>query len=129
MRATPIVALIAGAVVLGGCHPRATADAVAGQHGRFQGIGLYAPGQMWAQLAGETAPRTSAAARLSDDDEVIVVVDTKTGEVRQCGDLSGYCVTMNPWTQPVAQARAAPVSLVKHADELARPAQAAETRP
>ena len=36
-------------------------------------------------------------ARLSDDEEIIVVIDNQTGEVRQCGDHSGVCVAMNPW--------------------------------
>lgn len=50
-------------------------------------------------------------ARLSDDEHVVVVVDSLTGEIRQCGDLSGYCVGMNPWAKPLGALQTAPVRL------------------
>jgi len=86
--------------------------------GRYVGVGLYAAGRMWSQMAPANPPKDSAASRLDDDEQVIVVVDTRTGEVRQCGALSGYCVGMNPWTRPLAASQSAPIPLAKHARDL-----------
>ena len=88
-----------------------------GAQGRYAGIGTFETGRMWSQTAGVTEPTDPAAARLADDEHVIVVVDTHTGEVRQCGDHSGVCVAMNPWAGKGA-GLAAPVLLKKHAAEL-----------
>jgi hypothetical protein len=52
------------------------------------------------------------------------VVDTETGEVRECGDLSGTCAAFNPWTRAIASGQAAPVALTAHAADLAREAEA-----
>jgi hypothetical protein len=73
---------------------------------------------MWAQLAQAqpTAP-DPAAATLKDDEEIIVVVDTLTGEVRQCGNFSGHCVASNPWAKGAA-VQAAPATLLKHREQL-----------
>jgi len=62
------------------------------------------------------ASQDPAAAKLADDEHVIVVLDSHTGEIRQCGDHSGFCVAMNPWTSTAAAS--APVKLVKHAADL-----------
>jgi hypothetical protein len=86
--------------------------------GRYAGIGTFEAGRMWSQTAGVMEPQDAAAARLADDEHVIVVIDTHTGEVRQCGDHSGVCVAMNPWYAKGA-GLAAPVLLKKHAAELA----------
>ncbi|MEO6360922.1 MAG: hypothetical protein ABIO43_10160 [Sphingomicrobium sp.] len=56
-------------------------------------------------------------AKLEDDENVIVVIDSQTGEVRQCGDHSGFCVTMTPWAAQGPRT-AAPVKLKKHAADL-----------
>ena len=101
-------------VVLGGCH-RGSYWNEAGNRGRYQGVGLYNADRMWAHLAGVSAPIDHAAARLTDDTQVIVVVDSQTGELRQCGNLSGHCVGMNPWA---GQVRPTPQLLSKHAEEL-----------
>jgi hypothetical protein len=71
---------------------------------------------MWRQMAGAPAEQEPAAAKLADDEHVIVVLDSHTGEVRQCGDHSGICVAMNPWSSngPIA----APVKLTRHAADL-----------
>ncbi len=47
----------------------------------------------------------------------IVVIDSHTGEVRQCGDYSGFCVTMNPWTGQGSRVEA-PVKLKNHAADV-----------
>lgn len=84
--------------------------------GHYAGIGTFDAGRMWSQAAGVAASKDPAAAKLSDDEHVIVVVDTRTGEVRQCGDHSGLCVAMNPWSG--AAGLTAPIKLEKHAAEL-----------
>ena len=96
--------------------------------GRYAGVGIYAPGAMWAQLARPVARRDAAAARLDDDEQVIVVVDTRTGEVRQCGNLSGHCLAMDPWSRS-ASVQPAPASLLKHAHDLAREAEDRQRAP
>ncbi|HEX4741696.1 MAG TPA: hypothetical protein VH353_10225, partial [Caulobacteraceae bacterium] len=103
------------------------------------------PGLMWLQIAHADQPKDPAGSRISDDDQIIIVMDSNTGEVRQCGNLSGVCVAMNPWSKPVAASQTAPVLLAKHSggpgqaaqdptapDEpraYARPAPHGQTRP
>ncbi len=53
---------------------------------------------MWSQLTGVAAAKAPTAATLGDDEQIIVVVDSVTGEVRQCGNLSGHCTAFNPWS-------------------------------
>jgi hypothetical protein len=55
---------------------------------------------------------------LADDEHVIVVLDSHTGEVRQCGDHTGFCVAMNPWSAD-ARTTGTPVTLAQHAADLA----------
>ena len=93
-------------------------------HGRFQGVGLYAAGEMWPQVAGATAPKDAAASKLDDDDTVIVLIDSETGEVRQCGNFSGVCVGMKPWAAPLASGQMAPVVVTKHRERLNAEAEA-----
>ena len=95
------------------------------RHGRYVGVGIYPAGQLWSQLVVSNAPKDPAASKLSDDGQIIVVVDSATGELRQCGNLTGYCVGMNPWAKPFASSQVAPAPLVKHADQLAQEAEAA----
>jgi len=54
--------------------------------GRYLGAAVYSPGRMWTQIARAGAPADAAAATLKDDEQVIVVVDSATGELRQCGN-------------------------------------------
>jgi hypothetical protein len=117
------------ACVLSGCN-QAEDAAVSGQKnpGRYAGIGTYDAGRLWAEMAGVEAPSDPAAARLADDEHVIVVIDSHTGEVRQCGDYSGVCVAMNPWTGQGART-VAPVKLGKHAADLAAEDEAAVEEP
>jgi len=69
----------------------------------------------------------AAAARLVDDQAVIVTVDSRSGEVRACGDLTGYCVGMNPWRRELLQGQKAPVALAHHAVRPNAGADAANT--
>ena len=107
------------AVCVAGCNK--APDEIRVRHGRYAGIGVYSPGVLWAKMVRTGQPADPVKARTSDDEHVIVVVDSDTGEIRQCGDLSGYCVGMNPWTRTLLQSQTLPASLTAHAAE---PAQA-----
>ena len=45
------------------------------------------------------------------------MIDTATGELRQCGNLSGHCLTSNPWAKTTSS-QAAPAAVLKHLDQL-----------
>jgi hypothetical protein len=106
---------------LAGCG-KLKAESPSAHHGRYVGIGIYASGDLWQRMARAAPPADAPAqaARLSDDEQVIVVVDSDTGEIRQCGNLSGYCVGMNPWTKALTSQQQAPVTLETHAVKLPR---------
>ncbi len=107
MRSTIVLGLFA-ALGLAACEKPRPAATPALQAARYIGVGTYSPGRLWMRIIHPDS-KDLAAARLSDDDQVIVVVDTQTGEVRQCGNLSGFCVAMNPWDKPAAQSAPAPM--------------------
>ena len=86
-------------------------------HGRYAGIGLFSPGKIWAHLQGDVT-KDPAAAKPEDDDVLIVVVDSDTGEVRECGNYSGRCLSMNPWTKAVGPQLHMPVRVEAHAADL-----------
>ena len=112
------LAVLAMGLVLSGCGGEAASPESRSRNpGRYAGIGTYDAGRLWAELAGVDAPSDAAAATVEDDEHVIVVVDSHTGEVRQCGDYSGVCVTMNPWAAG-ATPGGAPVKLKQHAADL-----------
>lgn len=117
---------LAAAALLGasllGCARAEDDGAGGGGRGRYAGAGVYPAGRMWSQMAVAKAGADPASARLGDDEQVIVTVDSRTGELRQCGNLSGYCVRSDPWT-----AAPSAVRLRRHADELDR--EAAGPRP
>jgi hypothetical protein len=106
-------------MALSGCQKKAEAPASnlfgSSARGRYLGVAVYSPGRMWEQVARTGAPTDAAVSTLKDDEQVIVVVDSATGELRQCGNLSGFCTTMNPWSKPAA---AVPTALLKHAQQL-----------
>ena len=124
--------VIGGAIVtlgLSGCgKPADEGSITATHHGRYVGVGIYPAGQMWSQMVVANASKEAAPAKPNDDEQVIVVVDSQTGELRQCGNLTGYCVGMNPWSKPLAASQFTPIPLAKHAADLAREAQAAATK-
>ena len=103
-------------ILVTGCNSQPDSASAPGRAaGRYAGIGVFDAGRLWAQMAG--SPKADGpAARIADDEHVIVVVDSHTGEIRQCGDHSGYCVATNPWS---ASAVGLPVKLAKHAADLA----------
>jgi hypothetical protein len=89
--------------------------------GRYVGIGTYPATRLWAQVTLPKEPKPApAAANTEDDGQIIVVVDSSTGEVRQCGNYSGICIGMNPWTGALPAAQAGPVTLTKHEADLQR---------
>ena len=82
--------------------------------GRFVGVGIYTPSESWARVALSKASGDVSSARLSDDQAILVVTDSATGDIRACGDMSGYCVGMNPWRKALTQAQQSPVKLTAH---------------
>jgi hypothetical protein len=117
----------------------AASDAVCDPAGRagptgYVGVGIYTPSVSWQRLVEASAPTSEQAApnpalaRKIDDQVVIVVQNSRTGDIRACGDMTGYCVGMNPWAKPPGQLT--PVSLTDHqlteAEQAAKQKQADE---
>ena len=107
-------------LLLAGCQKQSGVAAEADSPkspGRFAGIGVFDVGRLWSEMAVPGTQKDPAPATIRDDEHIIVVVDSHTGEVRQCGDHSGYCVAMNPWTGTGGQ-NVLPVKLTKHAADI-----------
>lgn len=123
MRIAVIAIVTVMAPALGACdrNPDVSSNPHRGG-GRYFGIGIYPAEQLWSRLSEKDTNKDESRALRADDGQIIVVVDSRTGEVRQCGNLSGYCVTMNPWSAPLSAGRSTPVSLSKHATDLEREA-------
>lgn len=120
MRAFTIAAIAIAAVALCGCDQQAAGTGQqAVPRGRYVGIGTYPASRLWAHIAVPKEAKP-AAANTADDGQVIVVVDSMTGEVRQCGNFSGFCIGMNPWTGALPAAQAGPVTLTRHEADLQR---------
>lgn len=113
------IGLLMTCCVLSGCD-RSPAPSASGPKspGRYAGIGVFEAGRLWGQRADAPNPSDAATARLEDDEHIIVVIDSHTGEVRQCGDQSGSCVVMNPWAAD-GPPTLLPAKLKKHASDLA----------
>jgi hypothetical protein len=115
--------LVIAVTAVSACNSSPATNSSAAAHGgsgRYLGIGVYPASDLWQHLAATDRPRDAAAATLADDTELIVVVDSNSGEIRQCGNLSGHCIGMNPWAAPLGQGRAAPVALDQHMADLLR---------
>jgi hypothetical protein len=113
-----MMALAAATAILCGCGPPVEERAPHGPgQGRYLGIGIYDAGALWQELANAQPSKDPKAATLADDSQIVVVVDSATGEVRQCGNFSGRCLSMNPWRGP---AGTAPAALGRHLADLAR---------
>jgi hypothetical protein len=130
------VASMIALFALGGCHSASDVGSLRpARHGRYAGIGVFDVGPLWSKMAVPKPAAGQQAATTADDEHVIVVVDTDTGEVRECGDLSGTCAAFNPWTSVIAPPQRAPVPLTAHAADLAanstdaEPANNAEAEP
>ena len=117
MRRFGLLLLTAG---LAGCGGSADSGPAAHRGGRYAGIGIYSPGDLWQRLATAQRPADQAAANLRDDSAVIVVVDSQTGEIRQCGNLTGYCIRMNPWSGALGREQSEPVNLTEHQADVDR---------
>jgi hypothetical protein len=114
-----LVIAVGVAACLGGCVRKAEdAASEASAHGRYSGVGTYVAGRLWRKMVVADQAKEPSAAKLLDDDQIIVVLDSHTGEVRQCGNLTGYCITTNPWTKSPSASQAAPVKLTVHEDQL-----------
>ena len=107
-----------GQVAVGGGGGAAT-------HGRYSGVGLYSPGRQWTKMMAAQQAADSPSARPADDQVIIVVQDSATGDIRACGDLTGYCIGMNPWKTALVSGQMAPVRLTEHVPP---PEPAAQTR-
>ena len=128
-----LCSLLILAACLSGCHgsPAYNNSTEATEHhrgGRYLGIGVYPVGNLWQHLAPPSRNADPHAATLQDDTQLIVVVDSNSGEIRQCGNMSGHCIGMNPWAAALAPGRAAPVALDAHQADLDREAQEAADR-
>lgn len=108
-----VCAALAAATALGGCKKAAdgSLEFAGAQHqkGRYQGAGVYTPGDAWRQL--NDVQQSNGVPKTANDQAIIVVVDSDTGELRACGDLSGYCVGMNPWSKDLMAAQKSPVAV------------------
>jgi hypothetical protein len=114
------------AACLSGCgqQPANNATEPTAHHGgRYLGIGVYPASDLWQHLAAPNRSADPHAATLEDDTQLIVVVDSNSGEIRQCGNMSGHCIGMNPWAAALGQGRAAPVALDAHQADLDREAR------
>jgi hypothetical protein len=85
--------------------------------GRYAGVGVFDAGRLWGKMIVPPGKGDDSTARLADDEHVIVVVDSQTGEVRQCGDHSGYCVSIAPWSA-ANSTPTLPAKLSIHNDQL-----------
>ncbi len=118
MRHWNIAVAVVAAMGLCGCDKSAEGTlGGSNRHDRYLGVGVYPAGQMWSRMVVANAPKDAASAKTNDDEQVIVVIDSKTGELRECGNLTGYCVGMNPWTNPLTTTQHAPIRLTKHTDD------------
>ena len=109
--------VLMAALSMSGCRKLAPAEWLPGQehgHARYAGIGIYGPGKPWTRMVAAQQSKDTPAAKPIDDQAIIVVVDSVTGEVRACGDLTGYCIGMNPWKTPLASSQIAPINLTQH---------------
>jgi len=123
-----LCSLLILAACLSGCHgtPAYNDSTEATEHhrdGRYLGIGVYPVGNLWQHLTPPNRNADPHAATLQDDTQLIVVVDSHSGEIRQCGNMSGHCIGMNPWAAALGQGRAAPVALDAHQADLDREAR------
>jgi len=114
MRGKVFAALALAAIGLLGCgRPVGGPDQTRGR-GAYTGVGIYGPSRQWTKLIANQQTKDPEAARAIDDQVIIVVQNSATGEVRACGDLTGFCIGMNPWKAPLLSSQIAPVKLTEH---------------
>ena len=120
-RLTLCIVVMAG-LAASGCHKADNAEPMlagdwslfGGHHGRFVGLGIYSPNDQWTKIADSAQTGDGPKARPIDDQAIYVVIDSATGELRACGDLTGYCIGMNPWKKPLTAAQIVPIELTEH---------------
>jgi hypothetical protein len=110
------------AACLSGCGQQPAYSPTEHNGGRYLGIGIYPVTDLWRHLAVPHSGTDPRAATLEDDSQVIVVVDSNSGEIRQCGNMSGHCIGMNLWAAALGAGQAAPVALDAHQADLDRDA-------
>jgi hypothetical protein len=110
-----VAVLVAAGLV--GCKEPAQPVAQVAHHGRFAGVGIYNAGAVWAKMVVAAPPTNAVTAQTGDDDQVIVVVDSDTGEIRQCGNYSGYCIGLNPWSKALMAPQTAPVAMARPTEQ------------
>lgn len=111
-----LLAIGIGAAGLAGCRGGgASVWPLAGDgRGRYVGVGIYTPTAQWRALIGNRQPSSPVGAQRQDDQVILVTADSMTGELRACGDLSGYCIGLNPWKQQLGAQQTAPVPVSAH---------------
>jgi hypothetical protein len=114
------------ATLLSGCDRTPATSQTIHHGGRYLGIGIYQASDLWQHMIAAARPADATAATVRDASQVIVVVDSNSGEIRQCGNMSGHCIGMNPWATTLGRGQAAPVALNVHADDILREAQEAD---
>lgn len=114
MKLLPTGATAMIAISLCGCYDGKPSLQNASHHGRYVGIGIYTPEEQWTKMVGADAQKSTDAARTLDDQAIIVVEDSETGEIRACGDLTGYCIGTNPWKKMLAASQVMPINLTEH---------------
>ena len=93
-----MVGVVVASLLLAGCNKSAEVGSVGPKsQGRFAGIGVFDAGRLWSDMTVAHSSTDAATAKIADDEHIIIVLDSHTGEVRQCGDHRGYCVAMDPW--------------------------------
>ena len=112
-RTWALVAAILAAASVASCNGAPVGTFGDGGRGRYVGVGIYRPGVAWTKIAA-AEPKTANAAKREDDQAIIVVEDSLTGELRACGDLTGYCIGTNPWRRMLATSQVAPISVTAH---------------
>lgn len=100
-------------MTLVGCVKQGGGESV-GHHGRYVGIGIYRPEEPWTKMVAAQQSEQTPSAKTIDDQAIIVVVDSDTGDIRACGDLTGYCIGMNPWKKALTTSQIAPINLTQH---------------
>lgn len=112
MRGSSIGLICLSAAMLASCDRSEDYASGRAKSGRYQGIGITTPGEQWTKIAAAPKPGDDKHATLEDDDYVVFVTDSQSGEVRECGNRSGFCVRFQPWQHP---APPAPLVLTDHA--------------
>jgi hypothetical protein len=116
MRLISLLTAVAAPVCLMACN-RAADSALpphhdfAGVPGRYTSVGTYTPSNAWRRLALGAKTSSPNAATPDDDQAIIVVQDSRTGEIRACGDLTARCIGFNPWRKTVQDVDQKPLIL------------------